>query len=360
MSEILLSDLCIAYALLPFLTPARSRLLREAFDPLSHVSRASVQFLCGLLSIDAAQAETVRNPLRSAQSRDAVQALRPSSVTLWDEAYPTLLREIIDPPLALFYRGNLALASLPSVSIVGSRRASVYAINAAEALTGQLVSAGLVIVSGLARGVDAAAHQAALDASGSTVAILGTGIDVIYPRSNDRLYHSIEERGLILTEFGPGTPPLAGNFPMRNRVISGLALGTVIVEATGRSGSLITARTAAEQGREVFAVPGPIFAAGSEGTHRLIQYGAKLVHDGADILDELPGGLRLGATSAAVLPESPLREVLEVFRREESIHIDDAATALQTSIASLSHAILQLELGGWLRALPGSRYVRAR
>ena len=360
MPDVSLSDLCIAYALLPFLTPARSRLLLETFDPLSNARRAPLQFLCGLLRIDAAQAETVRNPLRSAESRQLVHSLRPAAVALCDQSYPALLKEIIDPPLALFFRGDLSLAARPCVAVVGSRRASVYAISAAEHLTRQLVSAGVVIVSGLARGVDAAAHEAALEASGATVAILGTGIDIVYPRSHARLFRSIEERGLILTEFGPGTPPLAGNFPMRNRVISGISLGTVIVEATGRSGSLITARTAAEQGREVFAVPGPIFAPGSEGTHRLIQYGAKLVHDGDDILDELPGGLRVGGATNSALPESPLREVLEIFRKEEATHIDAAAIELKMPIASLSNAILQLELGGWLRALPGSRYVRTR
>ena len=360
MPDVPLSDLCIAYALLPFLTPARSRLLLEAFDPLTRACHASNASLRGLLSIDAAQAETVRNPLRSAEARRTVLSLRSSAVTLSDKSYPPWLREIIDPPLALFYRGDLSLAAKPSVAVVGSRRASVYAINAAGHLTRQLVSAGVVIVSGLARGIDAAAHEAALDSEGSTIAILGTGIDVVYPRSHARLFRSIEERGLILTEFGPGTPPFAGNFPMRNRVISGVSLGTVIVEATSRSGSLITARTAAEQGREVFAVPGPIFAEGSEGTHRLIQYGAKLVHDAADILDELPGGLRMGGAPDPPLPQSPLREVLEFFRRDEGSHIDDAAVALETPVATLSHSILQLELSGWLRALPGSRYVRTR
>jgi DNA processing protein len=152
---------------------------------------------------------------------------------------------------------------------------------------------------------------------------------------------------------------MAHNFPIRNRVISGLSLGVVIVEATSRSGSLITARTAAEQGREVFAVPGSIFSRGTEGTHRLIQYGAKLVHDVDDILEELPGNL-VATKEQMVRPESPLREVLEAFTREEATHIDTAAEKLGRSVASLSESVLQLELEGWLRALPGARYVRER
>jgi DNA processing protein len=360
MNEAVPRDLCIAYALLPFLTPARIRLLLEHFDPLSGAQRAPLKLLQGLLSIDADQAEAVKNPLRKPEARARVETLRGSAVALGDPEYPPLLREIIDPPLALFYRGNLALLQKPLVAMVGSRRASPYATNAATHLARQLVSAGVVIVSGLARGIDAASHQAALADDGLTVAVLGTGIDVVYPRSHGRLTREIERRGLLLTEFPAGTPPLAANFPIRNRVISGITLGTVIVEATSRSGSLITARMAAEQGREVFAVPGSIFAAGSEGTHRLIQYGAKLAHDGNDILEELPGGLRLPEAHTPSEPDSPLGEVLAAFTREEAIHIDAVAAKLGQSVAHLSEAVLQLELEGWIRAVPGGRYVRAR
>lgn len=288
-------------------------------------------------------------------------SLRECAITLADEEYPALLREIIDPPLALYCRGDRELLRKPAVAVVGSRRASPYAINAAQHLARHLTQAGLVVVSGLAEGVDSAAHQSALAAEGSTIAVLGTGVDVIYPRSNTRLFRIIECRGLIVTEFAPGTPPLACNFPIRNRVISGLCLGTIIVEATSRSGSLITARLAAEQGREVFAVPGSIFSPGSEGTHRLIQYGAKLVHDIDDVLDELPAHAYSRKTKdELVLPESPLREVLEVFSLDEGVHIEAAATKLGQLVETIAEPVLQLELGGWLRALPGARYVRVR
>ncbi|MDP9361843.1 MAG: DNA-processing protein DprA [Acidobacteriota bacterium] len=355
MPNVPLRDRLIAYALLP-LSPARIRLLLQTFDPLATICNASDAMLRQLLSIGAADPV---DPWRNDELRKQVDALRDSAVTLADDDYPLLLRQLVDPPLALFYRGNLALAQTPSVAMVGSRRASAYALSVAAHLARELVSAGVAVVSGLARGVDAASHQATLDASGDTIAVLGTGIDIVYPRSHRRLFQNIAERGLILTEFPPGTPPFRYNFPVRNRIISGITLGTVIIEATGRSGSLITARTAAEQNREVFAVPGPIFSPGSEGTHRLIQYGAKLVHETNDILDELPGKLRVPATAPA-LPDSPLREVLDVFRREQGTHIDAVAETLGRSVAALSEPVLQLELGGWLKALPGGRYVRVR
>ena len=360
MNHVSLRDRLIAYALLPAVTPARMRLLLETFGSLGDICNASAKLLSGLLSIDAAGAEDILTPLRNDDIRRQVEALRSAAVTLADPEYPALLQQIVDPPPALFYRGDLSLAQKPSLAMVGSRRASPYAINAAEHLARQLVSAGMTIVSGLARGVDSASHSAALDAGGTTIAVLGTGIDVVYPRSNKRLFRAIEERGLILSEFGPGMPPLPMNFPIRNRVISGISLGTIIVEATGRSGSLITARTAAEQNREVGAVPGPIFSSGSEGTHRLIQYGAKLVHDANDILEELRGDFRLPQSAAPPPPPSPLSEVLEVFRKEEATHIDAAAQRLGRPIASVSEAVLQLELGGWLRAFPGARYLRVK
>jgi DNA processing protein len=349
-------DRLIAYSLLPFLTPSRSRLLREHFDPLESVSSASPQFLGALLSVTPEQAEVVKNPLTNV-SEEKLASLRESTIALSDFDYPARLREIIDPPLAMHFRGDRSLQDSPSVAVVGSRRASPYGINAARRLSRQLAESGLTIVSGLALGIDAAAHEAALDCGGRTIAVLGTGIDLNYPRSNSTLRRRIENEGLVLSEFGPGTPPLPENFPVRNRVISGLSLGTLIVEATGRSGSLITARMAAEQGREVFAVPGSIFFAGTEGTHRLIQYGAKLVHDVADILDELPGGF----TAKAAVPRKPPPElvaVLGVLSREEACHIDSIAQRLSRAPGAVAESLLQLELGGWVQALPGGRYLR--
>jgi len=350
-------DLLIAWSLLPFLTPNRTRLLLEVFgEPPTGARNSSSTVLASLLSIDQAQAEQVRNPLQLNEAR--VAALRDSTITLADSDYPPLLRAIIDPPLALHVRGDRTLLAKPAVAIVGSRRASPYAINVARGLAHDLAGTGLVVVSGLAIGVDAAAHEAALDASFPTIAVLGTGIDVVYPRTNRALFKRIVEHGLLLSEFAPTTPPLAMNFPIRNRVISGLTSGTIIVEATSRSGSLITARTAAEQGREVFAVPGSIYSAGSEGTHRLIQYGAKLVHDVNDVLEELK--MPFLTKDKPSEPESPLREVLAAFTRDEGTDIDHVASHLGRAPSALAEPLLQLEIGGWIRALPGARYVRVK
>jgi DNA processing protein len=360
MTEADARDLTIALSLLPFLTPNRTRLLLEYFDPVTTACNASSRLLQGLLSVTPEQAEQVRNPLTKPE---LVATLRDRVVTLLDDHYPRLLREIHDPPLALHYLGDLSLLDTPGIAIVGSRKASPYAINAAEHLARRMAPAGLTIVSGLALGVDSAAHQAALDSGGSTIAVLGTGIDVIYPRSNKRLFRRIAERGLIVTEYAPGAPPLPEHFPVRNRIISGLTLGTVIVEATHRSGSLITARMAAEQNREVFAVPGSIFSAGSEGTHRLVQYGAKLVHDEEDVFQELPKEVQSQLKRSPAedpQPDSPLDEVLAVLTREEASHIDTLAARLGRAPSTVAESLLQLELGGWIRAMPGARYVRVK
>lgn len=351
-------DRLIAYSLLPFLSPSRTRLLREHFDPLESVSAASPEFLQALLSVTPEQASMVKNPLTIVPVV-TLAPLRDSTITLDDDDYPPILREIIDPPLALHFRGSRSLLATPSVAVVGSRRASPYGINAAGHLARGLSEVGITIVSGLALGIDAAAHQSTLDAAGRTIAVLGTGIDLTYPRSNGRLLRRIESEGLVLSEFAPGTPPMPENFPMRNRVISGLSLGTVIVEATSRSGSLITARMAAEQGREVFAVPGSVFSPGAEGTHRLIQYGAKLVHDVDDILEELPGELR-AIRKEPEHPPDALREVLSALSPDEGLHIDTLAQRLSRGAGTVSEALLQLEIGGWIRALPGGRYVRTK
>lgn len=352
-------DQLIAYSLLDFLTPLRCRRLREVFDPLQEVERASPQEVARLLGITEEQARLVTKPLQLPQVAREVEGLRERVVTCLDEEYSPLLREIHDPPLTLYYRGNLELLKTGAVAMVGSRRATPYGISVAQTLGRELVRAGLTIVSGLARGIDAAAHESALRNGGATIGVLGTGIDIVYPRFHRRLFDQIAATGLLITEFAPGTPPRPINFPIRNRIIAGLCLGTIVVEASRRSGSLITARLACEEGREVFAVPGSILSASTEGVHRLVQSGAKLLHDVNDVFEEL----RL---STAPMPkneppevEQKLKELLAIFSTGEALHIDQAAERTGQSIAELSEKLLQLELEGWLQALPGSRYVRA-
>ncbi|HVT43088.1 MAG TPA: DNA-processing protein DprA [Thermoanaerobaculia bacterium] len=354
-------DLLIGWSLLPFLSSKRTHLLLEYFDPPAAAAAAPVDMLASLLNIPRHDARRVKEPLQLPETARCVEALRQSALTFVDDDYPPLLREIYDPPFALFIRGDRSLLSRPSIAVVGSRLASAYGVNAAREISRQLTSAGVIVVSGMARGIDAAAHRAALEHGGPTIAVLGTGLDVVYPRTHARLAEEIAERGALVTQFLPGTPPLAPNFPIRNRIISGLSLGTIIVEATSRSGSLITARMAAEQGREVFAVPGSIFSRASEGPHRLVQYGAKLLHEIDDVFSELPAIRPASPAGHSVQKIDPLlASTLEAFSYDEPVHIDKAAERLKTSTALLADHLLQLELLGLLRPLPGARYVRAK
>ncbi len=355
-------DLLIAYSLLPFLTPARLRLLFDYFESPQAIAGAAPAVLSGLLNISPRDAGVVKNPLQLPHIVRQVESLRTQSVTLCDTSYSPLLREIIDPPPSMQFLGDIHLLSSPAVAIVGSRRASEYAMNVAHRLARELAEEGVTIVSGLARGIDTAAHRGALAGGGKTIAVLGTGLDVAYPRSNRKLHEEISRSGLLLSQFAPGTPPHRLNFPMRNRIIAGLASGTIVVEATSRSGSLITARLAAEQGREVFAVPGSVFSAGSEGTHRLIQYGAKLLHDVEDVFAELPSLPRTHAAPGT--PPPPLLTLLasatlEKLRYDEPLHIDQIAAILMRPVGAVCEELLELELKGLIRHCPGARYIRS-
>ncbi len=277
-----------------------------------------------------------------------------------EEIYPRLLREIADPPPLLFLHGDIALTDFPQVAIVGSRRPAVAGRDDARALAAELASAGLVITSGLARGIDAAAHAGTLHANGKTIAVLGAGIDQIYPKENARLQAAIVERGgLLLSEFRPGTPPLSAHFPRRNRIISGLSLGVLVVEAALESGSLITARLAAEQGRLVWALPGSRHHAQSQGCLRLIREGATMVTQGRHILSDLPPLLGLFTEAPAALRqtarpalEKNVRKVLEALG-QECRHADWLITATGQSPAEVLRALSVLELHGYIEAVAG-------
>lgn len=278
-------------------------------------------------------------------------------LTLHDPAYPPLLRHLPDPPLLLYVIGRPALLSRPALAMVGSRNASNQGKANAHAFARALSGAGLTIVSGLALGIDAAAHEGALGAAGATVAAIGTGPDIVYPSRNHKLAHRIADEGCIVSEYALGTPPLAANFPRRNRLISGLAAGVLVVEAAEQSGSLITAHLAADQGREVFAIPGSIHSPLSKGCHKLLREGAKLVESAADVLSEL----RLDAVAPARAGPGPAVPVdcgLLDAMGHDPVDVDRLAGLTGSEAGQLSARLLALELAGQVERLPGGFFQR--
>lgn len=283
-------------------------------------------------------------------------------VLTWDDPdYPSNLRQVYNPPPVLYVRGRIEKRDEWAVAIVGTRRASVYGKEATQMLSAGLARAGVTVVSGLARGIDAVAHRTCLEAGGRTIAVLGCGLDVIYPPQHAGLAAEIARQGALVSEYPLGTRPEARNFPPRNRIISGLTLGTVIVEADLGSGALITAGFAAEQGREVFAVPGSIFARGCQGTNRLIQQGAKMVCSVTDILEEL--NLTMVSEQAQVrmvIPENDTEALLLQHLSAEPIHVDDLGRMARLPIAEVTSTLALMELKGLVRQVGGMNYVLAR
>ncbi|HQR55182.1 MAG TPA: DNA-processing protein DprA [Burkholderiaceae bacterium] len=281
-------------------------------------------------------------------------------ITLADADYPRLLLETPDPPAVLFAVGRRELLNRPSLAIVGSRNATQQGVANAEAFAGALARGGLTIVSGLALGIDAAAHRGALDADSDagTIAVVGTGVDIVYPASNRALTQRIREEGLVVSEFPLRTPAIAHNFPRRNRIIAGLARGVLVVEAALRSGSLITARLAAEAGRDVFAIPGSIHSPLAKGCHRLIRDGAKLAESAHDIAGDLGLEQITQAPPEAIAP-GPNAELLALIGHDP-VDLDTLATRSGRDAGSLSAALLELELAQDVERLPGNRYQRLR
>ncbi len=280
-------------------------------------------------------------------------------IPLSDPRYPALLAAIHDPPPILWIRGCQARLSSVMVAIVGSRSASPYGLEVAFRLAAELAGRGVTIVSGLARGIDSAAHRGALEGGGGTVAVFGCGVDVIYPREHARLAAQICEGGTLLTEFPPGTPPRAGHFPQRNRIISGLSRAVVIVEAAQKSGSLITARMALDQGRDVLAVPGNILSGRNSGAHALLRDGARLVESAEDVLDEIRMGAAVpGAPGSS--PWLPASEdpILHGMIPGEPYDLDQLAALSGMNRVALLPRLLELEIGGAVQRADGGRFVR--
>lgn len=290
-------------------------------------------------------------------------------------AYPSLLRQIADPPVVLYVKGDISALSGHCLAIVGSRRPSAYGLQVARRLARDLAERNLVIVSGLARGIDSAAHHGALEGKGKTIAVQGRGMDGIYPAENRRLADKIMESGAVISEFPLGTGPTPENFPIRNRVISGLSLGVMVVEASEYSGSLITARLAAEHNREVFAVPGNITSAQSFGPNHLIKQGAKLVGEWIDLVEEFSPDVRMqllpsdeasddgrGIRGSGELFGDSLtqeqKKVFEVLRVDEALFVDSILDSVPLPQAQVMQVLLELEMNGLVRQLPGKNFIR--
>ena len=314
---------------------------------------------------------------KAAEELDRVKALGGDVLILDDGSYPNLLREIADPPITLYVRGDWqACFDLPGVGVIGSRMCSTYGENASEMIARDLASRGICIISGLARGIDTAAHRGAIRGGGKTIAVLGTGIDAVYPKENTRLVSEIiEAGGAVVSQFPLGTPPLKDNFPYRNRIISGPSLGVVIVEATEKSGSLITARLAMEQNREVMAVPGNITSRNSFGSNYLIKSGAKLVQQWQDVVAELPSEIaaeilppkieKMNGTRESATPELAPADLSENERKiwtllspDEPTHIDGLLEQSGLSFGDLNTALVGLDIRDLIRVLPGKHYAR--
>lgn len=360
----------LALNLVPGLGAKGMRVLLERFLTPQNIFNAAKTdlYLCGLNSdvVDHIKSKVSRE--KAKEHYKALVSQNIDVIALNDTNYPTLLKEIHDPPPVLYVRSDEPeILHKPAIAIVGSRQCSHYGRTIAEKLSGELASQGFTIISGLARGIDTIAHAAALDAGGKTIAVLGSGLDIIYPRENRKLAKGIEAQGALCSELPLGTPPLPQHFPFRNRIISGLCLGVVIVEAAERSGSLITARMAMEQNREVFAVPGNITSPNSFGPNYLIKDGAKLVQTWQDIVEELPRAItspsaKTNNQQKELFPPMGLsqkeQKVYDLMDFAEPCHIDDLAEASQLASQELLSTLFNLEVKAAIKQLPGKNFVK--
>jgi DNA processing protein len=357
----------------------RARRLAEHFGGVEQVFHASLTELeaAGLQAVSAQAINNRESLVRAEEELVRAAAAGASIIGLDDPSYPPLLRQIYDPPVALYVRGEASILAQPGIAIVGTRHPTPYGIGMAERLACDLAARGLIIFSGLARGIDSASHRGAVNAKGKTVAVLGTGVDVIYPRENNRLAESILSLGgAIVSEFPLGTFAAPQNFPIRNRIISGLSLGVLVVEAGEYSGTRITARNALEQNRELFAVPGNVTNKNSWGPNTLIKQGAKLTATWEDVFEELPANVKAQLAPQAVESEAPAaaslfeqpdnlgpqeKKIFVLLRADEATHIDQLVEKLepQLSPSEIFSALFELELVGKIKQLPGKNYVRS-
>ncbi|MGA8221662.1 MAG: DNA-processing protein DprA [Candidatus Acidiferrales bacterium] len=363
----------LALALTPGLGARMAgKLLGEFGSPDAIFSASLTALEAQRLPAAVAQAIHARRPLSDAAKEMALVEAAGCRLLTWDEPeYPRRLREIYDPPTLLYVRGNVELLGRHLISVVGARRPTPYGNQMAERLARDLAARGLVITSGLARGIDSSAHRGALSVTGgATIGVLGCGIDVVYPKENKKIFAEMEQRGAIISEFPMGTFPGPQNFPIRNRIIAGMALGVVVVEGAQYSGSLITARLAMEFGREVFGVPGNATQPSSFGPNQLIKQGAKLVTGWEDVVEELPTPVRAellpveaaSAEERATLVEQDLapveRPLYELLSLDESRHVDDLVELSGLTSSEVLAALFDLELKGVVRQLPGKQFLK--
>ena len=370
----------LALKMVPGLGPRKAVLLIQKFRSAEAVFRLSRKELeeCGL---SGGLAQTVASGCTfedAAEQHEKMLHFGAEVVTINDPRYPASLREIFDPPLLLFAKGKTELLDSVMLGVVGTRRPSQYGVAASERLSSDLAKAGLTIVSGMARGIDTAAHKATLAVDGRTIAVFGCGVDLVYPAENRRLAATIAEKGLLLSEFPMGAPPYPQNFPVRNRIISGVSLGVLVVEGAQYSGSSITARVAMDQQKEVFAVPGNITSKMSWGPNLLIKQGAKLVQEWNDVVAEFPhearrrlvieGQREMGFADPPSIKDTPedtpqnrlSGEVLKVLKIDQPVHLDSLVESLETHSSSEIIAVLfELEIMGAIKQLPGKNFVKS-
>jgi DNA processing protein len=345
--------------------PARVRALVGHFRSAQAVLAAPVHALCQVEGIERALAENIRQADNQAVAEKQLETADKQQcrmLSFWDAEFPAILKKIYDPPVVLFVNGELRPEDENALAVVGTRTPTEYGKIVAERLTAALVGHRVTIVSGLARGVDTVAHQTALKSGGRTVAVLGSGLDVIYPPENRRVAQEISQHGAVISEYFFGAKPDAVNFPRRNRIISGLTLGTIVVEAGESSGALITAQAALEHGREVFAVPGSIFSPKSLGPNRLIQEGAKLITSVDDILVELPQQYDMFSQSPIAAPSAiqfnENEQKIMSLLSHEPVHIDLLSRQASMPASQLLAVLLDLEFKNAVKQLPGKFFVK--
>lgn len=369
----------IALTLTPGLGPTRSRKLVEHFGSPEAVFHASLTELEGA-GLQAVSAQAIATGKSAELAREELARAKEAGIAVLsmdDLQYPPRLKEIYDPPLILYVRGDPEVLTRPGIAMVGTRHPTPYGSGMAERLACDLAAQGLVIISGMARGVDTASHRGAISAKGKTVAVFGTGVDVIYPKENTRLSEQILALGgALISEFSLGTFAAPQNFPIRNRILSGMSIGVLVVEAAEYSGTRITARLALEQDRDVFAVPGNVTNKNSWGPNTLIKQGAKLVATWEDVWEDLPAEIRLaltpparpeseGSASASLFPDNGLppheKRILSLLKADEATHIDEIIEKLESEMSSseIFAALFELELTSKIRQMPGKNFVKS-